>query len=61
MQKVEKPNKKTVENQSAESKNDKIGGLLFQISELNIIIGVSNDDFERAITAIYDIFVTVRL
>ena len=38
MQKVEKPNKKTVENQSAESKNDKIGGLLFQISDLNIII-----------------------
>ncbi|MDD6504746.1 MAG: aspartate kinase [Lachnospiraceae bacterium] len=30
-------------------------------SELNIIIGVSNDDFERAITAIYDIFVETRL
>lgn len=30
-------------------------------SELNIIIGVSNNDFERAIQAIYDIFVTVRL
>lgn len=30
-------------------------------SELNIIIGVSNDDFEAAITAIYDIFVETRL
>ncbi|MDO5539898.1 MAG: aspartate kinase [Eubacteriales bacterium] len=30
-------------------------------SELNIIIGVSNDDFEKAIRAIYDIFVTLRL
>lgn len=30
-------------------------------SELNIIIGVCNDDFEKAIQAIYDIFVTVRL
>lgn len=30
-------------------------------SELNIIIGVSNNDFEKAIQAIYDIFVTVRL
>ena len=30
-------------------------------SELNIIIGVSNSDFEKAIRAIYDIFVTVRL
>lgn len=30
-------------------------------SELNIIIGVSNDDFEKAITAIYDIFVETRL
>ena len=27
-------------------------------SELNIIIGVANDDFETAIKAIYDIFVT---
>ncbi len=30
-------------------------------SELNIIIGVSNDDFETAIKAIYDIFVVTRL
>ncbi len=30
-------------------------------SELNIIIGVSNSDFERAIKAIYDIFVTTKL
>ena len=30
-------------------------------SEMNIIIGVSNQDFERAIKAIYDIFVTVQL
>ena len=30
-------------------------------SELNIIIGVSNADFETAIKAIYDIFVTVQL
>ncbi len=30
-------------------------------SELNIIIGVSNNDFEAAIKAIYDIFVTARL
>lgn len=30
-------------------------------SELNIIIGVGNDDFEKAITAIYDIFVETRL
>lgn len=30
-------------------------------SELNIIIGVSNEDFEKAIKAIYDIFVTVQL
>jgi len=30
-------------------------------SELNIIIGVSNNDFETAIRAIYDIFVTARL
>ena len=30
-------------------------------SELNIIIGVSNDDFEAAIKAIYDIFVITRL
>jgi len=30
-------------------------------SELNIIIGVSNDDFETAIKAIYDIFVETRL
>ncbi len=30
-------------------------------SELNIIIGVSNNDFESAIRAIYDIFVSSRL
>lgn len=30
-------------------------------SELNIIIGVENADFEKAIKAIYDIFVTTRL
>lgn len=30
-------------------------------SELNIIIGVSNDEFERAIKAIYDIFVNTKL
>lgn len=30
-------------------------------SELNIIIGVNSQDFERAIQAIYDIFVTVQL
>ena len=30
-------------------------------SELNIIVGVTEDDFEKAIKAIYDIFVTVKL
>ena len=30
-------------------------------SELNIILGVKNSDFETAIKAIYDIFVTTRL
>lgn len=30
-------------------------------SELNIIVGVSNDDFETAIKAIYDIFVITRI
>ncbi|MCD8153278.1 MAG: aspartate kinase [Clostridiales bacterium] len=30
-------------------------------SELNIIIGVQNSDFERAVRAIYDIFVITRL
>ncbi len=30
-------------------------------SELNIIIGVKNDDFEEAIKAIYDIFVTTQI
>lgn len=30
-------------------------------SELNIIIGVTNEDFEAAISAIYDIFVIARL
>ena len=30
-------------------------------SELNIIIGVANEDFEQAIKAIYDIFVITKL
>ena len=30
-------------------------------SELNIIIGVENSDFETAIRAVYDIFVTSQL
>ena len=30
-------------------------------SELNIIIGVENKDFEEAIQAIYDIFVVTKL
>ena len=30
-------------------------------SELNIIIGVHDEDFEDAIRAIYDIFVTIAL
>ena len=30
-------------------------------SELNILIGVKNADFETAIRAIYDIFVTTKL
>lgn len=30
-------------------------------SELNIIIGVSNDDFDRAIQSIYDIFILTQL
>lgn len=30
-------------------------------SELNIIVGVEDADFEKAIQAIYDIFVTVNL
>ena len=30
-------------------------------SELNIIIGVANHDFETAIQAVYDIFVTTQL
>ena len=30
-------------------------------SELNVIIGVDNDDFERAIEAIYSIFVETQL
>ena len=30
-------------------------------SELNIIIGVKNADFEEAIKAIYDIFVSIEL
>ena len=30
-------------------------------SELNIIIGVANDDFETAIKAIYDIFVLTNI
>ena len=30
-------------------------------SELNIVIGVRNHDFENAIRAIYDIFVETKL
>ena len=30
-------------------------------SELNIIIGVSNNDFENAIKAVYDIFVMTQI
>ena len=30
-------------------------------SELNIIIGVRNEDFEAAIRAIYEIFVTAEM
>ena len=30
-------------------------------SELNIIIGMANEDFEAAIKAVYDIFVTIQL
>ena len=30
-------------------------------SELNIIVGVENRDFEATIKAIYDIFVTAQL
>jgi len=30
-------------------------------SELNIVVGVRNHDFENAIRALYDIFVTTRL
>ena len=30
-------------------------------SELNIIIGVKNDDFEPAIKAIYDIFISAAI
>ena len=30
-------------------------------SELNIIIGVRNEDFENAVKAIYDIFVLTHL
>ena len=30
-------------------------------SELNIIIGVQNEDFEAAVKAIYDIFVMTKL
>lgn len=30
-------------------------------SELNIIIGVKDNDFEKAIKAIYDIFVLVQI
>ena len=30
-------------------------------SELNIIIGVANSDFESAIKAIYDIFVRIQI
>ena len=30
-------------------------------SELNIVVGVRNHDFENAIRALYDIFVTTRI
>ena len=30
-------------------------------SELNIIVGVRNEDFEAAIRAIYDVFITSEL
>ena len=30
-------------------------------SELNVIVGVTNEDFETSIKAVYDIFVTQRL
>ena len=30
-------------------------------SEWNVIVGVRNEDFEKAIKAIYDIFVTTQL
>ena len=30
-------------------------------SEINVIIGVKNEDFERAVRAIYDIFVMTRV
>ena len=30
-------------------------------SELNIIVGVRNEDFETAVKAIYDIFVTAEI
>ena len=30
-------------------------------SELNIIIGVRNEDFEAAVRAIYDIFITASI
>ena len=30
-------------------------------SELNVIVGVDNADFETAIRAIYDIFVTTNI
>jgi aspartate kinase len=30
-------------------------------SEMNIIIGVRNEDFEAAVKAIYDVFITAQL
>jgi len=30
-------------------------------SELNIIVGVRNEDFETAVKAVYDIFVTAEI
>ena len=39
----------------------KKGSVVIEGEELNIIIGVTNDDFEPAIRAIYDIFVKTEL
>ena len=45
---------------AAEQNGRKLGEGL-KGEELNIIIGVTNDDFEPAIRAIYDIFVKTEL